>query len=1007
MKHNLTVFVLALAAFLYAPSAFSAPTIPLDYSYCGYRQSAVRIPDAPVKVFVPLMPGDNAGRIQKAIDYVSSLRPDKKTGLRGAVLLDAGTFEIGEALRIRTSGVVLRGKGRKQTVLLKKGVDRGAAVYIEGVDNLRIADTLDVVSDYVAVNATSMTVKGQLRQGDLVKVCRPCTKEWIDHLRTSNFGGGSDLAYWGWHEGDADVCWDRTVVTGGSTVTLDVPLTVALDRRWGSAKVCTYTWPGRIQDAGVENLTIQSDYDAHYPKDEDHCWNGVYIDAAKDCWVRLVDFRHLAGSAVIIQPGGSQVTVEDCTSREPVSEIGGHRRCTFYTLGEKVLFQRCWSEQGIHDFAAGYCAPGPNAFVQCASHESLGFSGSVSMWATGLLFDVVDIDGHDLSFRNLGLDNFGAGWSTANSMMWQCSAANIWSDDPDDDARNYVRGCWSDFRGTSRMDDSNNHVRPWSLFADQLSKRLGRDVDDICRIYPRSTVASTSPTIAQAQQFTAASRIPKVTMDMWIDSAVFRASVSSVGIRSVDAVKDPSAPASVEKHGYAVENGRLVMDHRLLVGGRHNVPWWSGRLNPNFLKRASYGITRFVPGREGLGLSDRIDSVVSKMVSTHTLMLNQNYGLWYDRRRDDHERIRRKDGEVLAPFYEQAFARSGQGKAWDGLSKYDLSRLNRWYYFRLNQFAHEGSAKGLLLMNQHYFQHNILEAGAHWVDCPWRTANNINGTGFPEPVIFSGDKRIFYADYFYDLNNRPLRDLHHQYIFQTLDALAGQPNVIHSIGEEFTGPLHFVKFWLQTIDEWERLHGQKVLVSLAVNKDVQDAVLADPRLARIVDIINVEQWYYHSKGIYAPDGGLNMAPRQYARQIKAGSVRFEDVYRAVSEYRQRYPDKAVMYYAQQYPALGLAVLFAGGSCPNVGLGDKQLLADVAQMKPSVQGSSCYILSDPGRGALILNRGNACSVSLEPGEYQVRKIDPRTGESTLVQAKQQVSGTVSMEAAALYWYKRLN
>ena len=99
-------------------------------------------------------------------------------------------------------------------------------------------------------------------------------------------------------------------------------------------------------------------------------------------------------------------------------------------------------------------------------------------------------------------------------------------------------------------------------------------------------------------------------------------------------------------------------------------------------------------------------------------------------------------------------------------------------------------------MNQHYFQHNILEAGAHWVDCPWRTANNINHTGFPEPVPFTGDKRIFMADYFYDLTDPVRKHLHQKYIMDVLDAFADQPNVIHSIGEEFTGPLAFVQFWL-------------------------------------------------------------------------------------------------------------------------------------------------------------------------------------------------------------------
>ena len=39
---------------------------------------------------------------------------------------------MAESWRISVSGVVLRGSDREQTVLLKKGVDRGALLYIEG-----------------------------------------------------------------------------------------------------------------------------------------------------------------------------------------------------------------------------------------------------------------------------------------------------------------------------------------------------------------------------------------------------------------------------------------------------------------------------------------------------------------------------------------------------------------------------------------------------------------------------------------------------------------------------------------------------------------------------------------------------------------------------------------------------------------------------------------------------------------------------------------------------------
>jgi len=76
-----------------------------------------------------------------------------------------------------------------------------------------------------------------------------------------------------------------------------------------------------------------------------------------------------------------------------------------------------------------------------------------------------------------------------------------------------------------------------------------------------------------------------------------------------------------------------------------------------------------------------------------SLIIRQNYGLWYDLRRDDHERMRRKDGDVWCPLYEQPFARSGEGTAWDGLSKYDLTKPNKYYFYRLRQFADKGARR--------------------------------------------------------------------------------------------------------------------------------------------------------------------------------------------------------------------------------------------------------------------------------------------------------------------------
>ena len=999
MRH----YLLLLTAFLYIPSV--AQELPMDYSYCGYHRSEAPIPSAPVATCVAPSGGDDAATLQAAIDWVSRQKPDKATGLRGAVLLGEGRYMLSEPLRIRTSGVVLRGSGRNKTVLRKTGYDRGALIYIEGTHDIVVTDTLSVAD--AQAGALTCTVQGgssALKSGARLAVWRPSTQEWIESLGCQSFGGGKRMGYWAWHVGDIDLRWHRTVVAvSGSNVTLDAPLTCSIEGRWGGAKAIVYEHWGLVSECGVENLTLESDYDRSLPMDESHCWDGVYVADAEDCWVRMVDFRHFAGSAVVVQKSAQQITVEDCISTEPVSEIGGLRRRTFFTMGEKTLFQRCYSEHGINDFAVGHTAPGPNAFVQCESFESFGPSGAISSWAPGILFDIVNIDGNDIVFKNWELEKFGAGWSTANSTMWQSTAAGLFCYSPDTLNRNYSRGCWGQVMGNGEYTEMNEHVKPYSLFADQLEKRLGRDVSAQCRVLERNTNASSSPTIEEALQMAEEALKPRQTLLGWIGAAVLPADCS---FSSAAQFKDDrKAALSKNDSGegaarYDIRNGWLTKDGSVLVGGKHQTPWWNGRTTDASMAKAKYALTRFVPGQEGTGGTDRVDSVVARMQRDHTLLFSQNYGLWTDRRRDDHERIRRKNGDAWAPFYEQPFARvgvvPGSSLAWDGMSKYNLRTMNKWYFWRLQQFAKKGESIGLLLKNQHYFQHNILEAGAHWVDCPWRTANNVNGTPFLEPVNFTGDKRIFTATLFYDVTNPTLRELHRQYIRQSLDAFKGQPNVIHSIGEEFTGPLHFVEFWLDVVGEWEQENGQ-VLVDLAVNKDVQDAILKDPKRSKVVDIIDIEQWFYHNKGEYAPPGGVSMAQRQYMRKIRTGGASFEDVYRAVSEYREQYPDKAVIYAAQKYPDLCWAALMAGGSCAAIPVTDPVFLKAIVSMKPAkIDGA--YLLEGDSGAIYYKEQPGALGIHLNT-PHVLYQVDEHSGAVTRLRT---LKGDAQLDGTGIFW-----
>ena len=148
------MIVVYLLLIIYFLSLTPAGAQPIDYSYCGYHRSEQPIPSVKVVTCVQPSGNDDAESIQAAIDWVSQQKPDKQTGLRGAVLLGEGTFTLSEPLRIHTSGVVLRGSGRDKTILRKTGYDRGALVYIEGTHNILVKDTLDVAD----VKAGSLTL---------------------------------------------------------------------------------------------------------------------------------------------------------------------------------------------------------------------------------------------------------------------------------------------------------------------------------------------------------------------------------------------------------------------------------------------------------------------------------------------------------------------------------------------------------------------------------------------------------------------------------------------------------------------------------------------------------------------------------------------------------------------------------------------------------------------------------------------------------------------------------
>jgi Family of unknown function (DUF6298)/Putative collagen-binding domain of a collagenase len=185
--------------------------------------------------------------------------------------------------------------------------------------------------------------------------------------------------------------------------------------------------------------------------------------------------------------------------------------------------------------------------------------------------------------------------------------------------------------------------------------------------------------------------------------------------------------------------------------------------------------------------------------------------------------------------------------------------------------------------------------------------------------------------------------------------------------------------------------------------------LADPARARQVAVVDMRYWQYRPDGaLWAPPGGKNLAFREaiVADFGKSGDTppdtTPQQVYRQVREYRDRYPDKAIV--AWNGGAGAIPILMAGGAealmlNPSAGQGQghtvdrtpldafvrEHLAGVLMKMKPrDGVGADAWCLADDADESVLLYSLAGDSIRLlhplRGTRYQGLWFDPRTGES---------------------------
>jgi hypothetical protein len=319
----------------YKPDA-KGNTIP-DFSNCGYMGGGVALPNVPVRVTLKPEPGttDDTARVQAAIEAVSKM-PTNTAGFRGAVLLKQGQYRIGGALRIAASGVVLRGEGQVEngTVLVATGTKRRTLIAVQGSSGPKAnsGSRQSITSEYVPVGARTFEVRDGLKfkVGDTVIVSRNGNEAWIHEIGMDRIaprpGNPSSTRQWA----PFSLPFDRVITSvAGNRLTVDAPIVCAIETRWGGGDIWRYDDEGRIEQSGVENLRGVSDFDRtvteqqrdqKYFADEAHATQLVSFDNARNCWARDLTALHFYHGVSAIERNAKWVTVQDCSSLDPVPE---------------------------------------------------------------------------------------------------------------------------------------------------------------------------------------------------------------------------------------------------------------------------------------------------------------------------------------------------------------------------------------------------------------------------------------------------------------------------------------------------------------------------------------------------------------------------------------------------------------------------------------------------------------------------------------------------------------
>lgn len=467
-----------------------------DFSHAGYMGGGIEIPNVLAEFTLSPIAGDNTAHIQSAIDQ-AMLLPKDASGIRGAILLSAGRYEIHATINLNQDGVILRGVGdgadtTTNTVLIGVGNTPNQRTIIVAGGGSANAWTgqvngtqTNITSDWVKVGESSFKVAdpSAYAVGDNIVVYHPCTQAWLTAI-----DGGGTATEPNWSVGTQPLVFNRRIVAiQDSLITVDVPLYNHLKKSLAQSFIYKYNRTGIKAQIGIENLRI--DIETAGGNDEAHAWNAIQMIQIEDAWVRNCTFLHF-GLAGVATGTATRITIENCQALDPVAQVTGARMYNYNLLkaSSQVLVKDCHASNGRHHYVSnGTSWVSGCVFLRCTSEAAYNASEGHRRWTMGLLYDqhvesaVRSNNKILLALYNRGTYGTAHGWSAVHSVAWNCDvkSGRLVVEKPPT-GQNYAIACAGTISGTGPFNQMPGYIEGSnianielvSLYEAQLYARL-------------------------------------------------------------------------------------------------------------------------------------------------------------------------------------------------------------------------------------------------------------------------------------------------------------------------------------------------------------------------------------------------------------------------------------------------------------------------------------------------------------------------------------------------------